>query len=465
MFNIVAMVSKKQIGPVLIAILLLAYVVYRAATLSFTHDEALSYQIIKGDEGLRSTANHHLLNTWLMQLFALFSESEWCLRLPNIIGFVVFAFFTLKIMQSFSMYLQLLFFVPLLFLNNYFLDFFSLARGYGLSLGCMMAALYFLLVQKEAFKNCLYALLFAALAVVSNLNMINFFIGLVALLLVQLAANKELLRTQKLKRMFMLALPALVFFYFMAVRLLHLKEAGQLYYGTESAIDGFDSVVIWSLDLRKLPANFLSLFRWSMFAVWLSAPILLLTSKKKPGVLFTVWTLTTLIIAGLFLEHKFFDALYPQNRTALFIIPLLLVLTAAVFQKSVEVLKVGPILPAIILAAVVAVPMLLQFKERSFGSGVSEWMYDASTKEAALKIHALAAEKATTVSCNWLFRPALSYYSQSRGYNFEIMQVDQPDALNADYIYDFYNQETDLSLGRAKVLKLNQEQTALYIKN
>jgi hypothetical protein len=202
-----------------------------------------------------------------------------------------------------------------------------------------------------------------------------------------------------------------------------------------------------------------------MFAVWLSAPILLLTSKKKPGVLFTVWTLTTLIIAGLFLEHKFFDALYPQNRTALFIIPLLLVLTAAVFQKSVEVLKVGPILPAIILAAVVAVPMLLQFKERSFGSGVSEWMYDASTKEAALKIHALAAEKATTVSCNWLFRPALSYYSQSRGYNFEIMQVDQPDALNADYIYDFYNQETDLSLGRAKVLKLNQEQTALYIKN
>ena len=124
MFNIVAMVSKKQLGPILIALLLLTYVAYRAATLSFTHDEALSYQIIKGDEGLRSTANHHLLNTWLMQLFALISESEWCLRLPNVIGFVVFAFFALKIMQSFSTYLQLLFFVPLLFLNNYFLDFF-----------------------------------------------------------------------------------------------------------------------------------------------------------------------------------------------------------------------------------------------------------------------------------------------------------------------------------------------------
>lgn len=459
------MLSKKQIGPISIALLLIAYVAYRAAGLSFTHDEALSYQIIQGDEGLRSTANHHLLNTWLMQLFAQFSEREWCLRLPNVIGFVVFAFFSLKIMQSFSWYLQLFFFVPLLFLNTYVIDFFSLARGYGLSLGWMMASLYFLLNDCKELKSYLFALLFATLAVLSNLNLINFFIASVIIIVFLILQASNTPGTKKIKHSFVIILPAFVFFYFIAKQLLQLKAAGQLYYGTESAIDGFDSIVIWSLDLTKLPGNFLSVFRWLMLAVWLLAAVLLSVSKKEITKMFTIFLLVTFIVGGLYLEHKLFGALYPQNRTALFLIPLLVVFSGTVLQRTIGIISLKPVASSVILAALVAVPLLLQFKERSFSAGVSEWMYDAGTKEAALKIKDLSGEQATTVSCNWLFRPALSYYAKSRGFMFDIMQVDQPEALNANYIYDFYNKEMDLSLGRTKVLMFNQNQTALYIKN
>ncbi len=49
-----------------LSLLLLCYVSYRAANLSFVHDESLSFTIIMGDPIYKGTANHHPLNTWLM---------------------------------------------------------------------------------------------------------------------------------------------------------------------------------------------------------------------------------------------------------------------------------------------------------------------------------------------------------------------------------------------------------------
>ena len=69
---------------VLIGTLLLAYAFARAYTLSFTHDESISYAIVAEHSTAKSTANHHPLNTRLMTWsYRSFGSREWALRLPN----------------------------------------------------------------------------------------------------------------------------------------------------------------------------------------------------------------------------------------------------------------------------------------------------------------------------------------------------------------------------------------------
>src|SRR5688572_19438545 len=62
---------------------------YRAATQSFVHDEALTWQLyIAGPASYlfsEFSSNHHFLNSVLMRgSAAIFGESEWALRLPNL---------------------------------------------------------------------------------------------------------------------------------------------------------------------------------------------------------------------------------------------------------------------------------------------------------------------------------------------------------------------------------------------
>src|SRR5882672_8620191 len=80
---------------------LFAYVALRAYHLSFTHDESLSYTILKGNESLKNTANHHVLNTYLMECCSwAFGGSELSLRLPNVLSFFVYLFCSYKLLKD-----------------------------------------------------------------------------------------------------------------------------------------------------------------------------------------------------------------------------------------------------------------------------------------------------------------------------------------------------------------------------
>src|SRR4030088_2311217 len=67
------------------AVALVCTSAYRAAVLPMSHDESVSYAIFNGEGYWASTANNHLLNTYLMRLCArVFGSSEFPLRLPNV---------------------------------------------------------------------------------------------------------------------------------------------------------------------------------------------------------------------------------------------------------------------------------------------------------------------------------------------------------------------------------------------
>ena len=181
-----------------VCISLFIYIALRACFVSFTHDEALSYNLVKGKEYLGYTANNHLLNTWLMALcIKLYGERELALRLPNVLLFLVYLFFCCKLLSR-SKRNSLCFFLHCrcFFLIHLFLIFFSLARGYGLSMGFMAGALYYFLHKdfkehnfNSFIKDFIPAMLLAAMALLSNLSMVNFYIAMLALFLIQYVLN------------------------------------------------------------------------------------------------------------------------------------------------------------------------------------------------------------------------------------------------------------------------------------
>jgi hypothetical protein len=127
---------------------LFGYSVLRAVRVPLTIDEAETYiSYLSGNiQNVFSfnAANNHFLNTLLARVFtALFGDGELILRLPGLIGLVLYLVFGFLLLRRFASRPAAFLGFFLLNLNAYLLDFFSLSRGYGLALGCMMASFYF----------------------------------------------------------------------------------------------------------------------------------------------------------------------------------------------------------------------------------------------------------------------------------------------------------------------------------
>lgn len=166
--------QKLTIGYYLYLLFSLAigiWVIYRSVHLSFTNDEAFSYfNVATGNiKMMCGTANTHWLNS--LFIFAetiLLGNKEWMLRVHSCLSYFVFVWFVYKIFKPYiSSTWQLL--IPLVFfhLNIYLLDFFSIARGYGMSIGFEIIAFYLILHLPKTNKYRFYIYLFLALATFS----------------------------------------------------------------------------------------------------------------------------------------------------------------------------------------------------------------------------------------------------------------------------------------------------------
>ena len=138
----------------LIGVLVLTHVSMRAARLSITHDEALTYlwhvtgswrEIIS----LRTPGlpdNNHLLFTLLAKVsISALGVSEFALRLPSVIGAGLFLTGVYMLLSRMVAGWWLPLAMVAVSINPYVVDFLGLARGYGLGLGLMALALALIL--------------------------------------------------------------------------------------------------------------------------------------------------------------------------------------------------------------------------------------------------------------------------------------------------------------------------------
>lgn len=177
----------------LLGLMFFCYALLRAWKLSFTHDEAYTFlrhvrNALADLITLKEVdPNHHPLNTLLMKLFFMLFGSHWLvLRMPTLLAYVLYLYFATHILRhSASLLIGVAGFI-LLNSNPFQLDFFSLARGYGGALACVMAALYYVQIylrtglSKE--KYVWYAAIWAGLAPLFHISLLNFFLPFVAVL-------------------------------------------------------------------------------------------------------------------------------------------------------------------------------------------------------------------------------------------------------------------------------------------
>lgn len=195
----------------IIAMGLIVFVAYKAALSSLTHDESLTTTLFfpQGEGDIISyhhpwvaksiITNNHIFNTLLMKLSeSLFGMSEWSLRLPNVLALVVFLWFGYRLLRTLRPdWIRLPAFV-LLIANPYLLDFFGVARGYGLSVGAMIFSLYYLITYLKSLRirHIVLFHLGGILAVMSNFSLLNYYVAAVACLylLILLPASWQRLR-------------------------------------------------------------------------------------------------------------------------------------------------------------------------------------------------------------------------------------------------------------------------------
>lgn len=129
--------------------------------------------------------NNHVLNTLLVNFTTwLFGVHHVIVRLPAILGGILYLWAAHKIAVMNNSFWLRLFVVVILLCNPFVVEFFALARGYSLSIGCMLASIAFALEYNKTptIRSLVFSLFWAFLSVESNFTLLNYAIPFVLLM-------------------------------------------------------------------------------------------------------------------------------------------------------------------------------------------------------------------------------------------------------------------------------------------
>lgn len=324
--------------------LLWLYVWLRAWLVPPLHDEVATYFhfIEPGNiwgEHAQLDANNHLLNSVLGRLiYRLSGESFFFFRLPNVLCFALYfsgMHYLLRGMKRHYRFLVLFGITSI----PYVLEYFAYTRGYGISITCFIWVLVFAekLTKNFRLRNLAGIYLCTFLAIAANISF--FTTGVLVLLL---SGTLYLIRFRELERKQHLTAPLLTIGFLLSCKPLYglsmrMKEAGTLYYGS---LDG-----LWDVTGKTLSRYVL--FTDSPILCWIFLTIFLLLAgiylrrllmlklsrflQTTDGLLFCFFFgLITLYLAlALLMQVN-----YPEDRVAMALIPLFLLIIALLTARS-----------------------------------------------------------------------------------------------------------------------------------
>lgn len=462
-----------------------AFLLFRAQSLSFTHDEALTYlhAIRPGIGRLFAfgypNANNHLLNSALAWCsYRMFGNAEWALRLPNVLAFGIFVFAAYRLM---SRRLRATLVVPGLLLvvcNPFQLDFFALCRGYGLALAFTLLALDFAasslddpsrrtLASRKA--NSVGAGACAALATLANLAWLNFAVALAvvagALQFVRARRDPDpgtFLRNWLLPQLG--AAIALAAILIPVVAKLRAQQA--LYFGGDT---GFWNDTVASLIESTLYAQPYALSALGPLTVAVAVTLVAATgiafagaARAVPGssreAALAMLGLLVACVASSQLQHQLLGTKFLLDRTTLFLLPIFTLFV--VF--SCDALDGNPLLrrTGSIAAAVFAALVTLHTAAALNTSHTLTWAYDADTRRmlndlAEFVTETPAQQRTLSLGAEWHHQPAVDFYRDRNGLGWLAPMTRR----GFDRTHDFYfhrQDSADPEIARIPIQTLKQ---------
>jgi hypothetical protein len=434
---------------------LVAASAYRAATFPFTHDESLSFTLFTSYPGGRGTANNHLLNTFLMErCSALLGNSEPSLRLPNVLAHALYVVGTLLLLRRIRHPVLLGAGFVLLNVNPYLLDWFCLARGYGLALAFLVVSLYFLVRahedkrQSRFVKYVYLSVLTGSLAVLANFAFLNYYLPLLLACAWLLLSDAGLRRFHRghLRDAAALLAACGAFLAFVLFKAALLRLGGHLYFGGSSGFlsDTVGSLVrcsLYTAPISEGAAQAVSVTLVASCALLLLVGLRLLFSTEPVPALVPLVLILALAAALPVAQFRLLGTLYPIERAALYYLPLLaLALTFALDLGTQRARRCYQELTAVLPAGALAVVLLGHFG-RTFDPHTCYTWPEEAHNVGVLELIDRDRQtefpgRSVTLGNDWEFEPSLNYYRVTRHYTWLApVTRDPPTTPGRDYVY------------------------------
>lgn len=401
-------------------------VVMRALRVPLTHDEAYSYLHYVKQSWLGiilykppHIPNNHILNTLLMKLSVnIFGLSDWSLRLPNVLMSLVYFRYAAAIARKFRFPgIQILGFLSLC-LPLYFIDFFALARGYGMGLSLSLASIYHLYSYRELNNghHIWRTLLFAAFAVYANFTFLYAYLALVALFLILYWSEGQ----EQTKSLGVLWRPVGIVTGVLALLIfLPLKNiSGDLFGGNSSFWNDSLYSVSWMFTYQQ-SSGIATILTYIIALGVLAGAIFFIydhfISKAEYNWYYygDILLLVLFTAAAQIAQHFILGTEYLMGRTAMVYAPMILCYILFLFQRfnsypKGEYLHLG-------LNLLIVGLLAWNFRFVNLKESVV-WTYDAAHKEMLKDLEQTAAQEQDSfqLGVNWLFEPALNVYRESK---------------------------------------------------
>lgn len=472
----------------LIGIGITVFVIIKASSSGFTHDESFSYLLYPHSSFMEivtydnSYANNHILNSLLMKYSELlFGNSEIALRLPNILLLLVYLTYSYFLLRKCNRFLSVMIFL-LLCTNILLTDLFGLARGYGLSVGFMFMGLYHLLksADKQKIRHLILFHLSSMLAVFSNFSLLNFYLA--SLLIYNLTIFIESRIGPKEKFSFFRFNKVNIIFFIVSFIVLYepirrFIKFNVIDFGGKKGFfsDTVTSLIqnmFFSIDISPLLIVILQI----IIAIIVVFPLFILVRKisvcdedffgKHKGLIITGFLLLFIPLA-MVLQHYLFGTNYPVGRFAIFLFPLIALHTGYLLQY---VLMKGQRIPVFIALLVLSFISLSIFCSREDLYACAEWKFDSETKNmlmdlSAYRNTAVQEKDSVILGLDWMFEPTVNFYRQTLNLHW-LAHADRNGLNeNQDYYYIFRDELHMLDTACYKVIREYKKTNTFLLEN
>jgi hypothetical protein len=461
--------SRFRLAAAVLLGALLATNLYRAATQSIVHDEALTWNLYLAgpvsDIFHYYSPNHHFLATVLFRISTtLFGDSEFAMRLPTLFAGAWFFWTVFRLCGLiFGDGWLFLTSCAVLVLNPILLDFLVAARGYGLAIAGLFWALFQMLSwfddrshgggEQQLHKRLWKAALGCAIAVAANLTLLIpvFVIALTFCVLIlrpdekpEPAATNSPPRSSKARKKtkkarpevqrqqtrsyaplvhFVVPVIALALIYLLAAPI-DLARTQDFYVGTSTALKSLRNLMDVSFAYRDsvgalrgfelLWSNLALIFLPTMVVAALIAA--LTTAPVLRSLLGLATLLSSLVVIGsailLASAHAISGLPYPVDRTGIYFVPLASL--AALGLARIITDRPGAFRWIGAACAAVLVSFALEFAAQWNVHSFLVWRYDADTKRIFEALEAApkppGPPESVRLGVSWVLEPALNYY-------------------------------------------------------